>query len=444
MGYAQILKMQNTLTDRQQQRLEIIRTSGEHLLTLINDILDVGKIEARKMELEEVPFDLPVLLRQAFNITRIKAEEKDLSFHYEAGTVLPEYVRGDERKLRQILLNLLSNAVKYTPRGGVTFRVSHDPAGGLFHCEVTDTGIGIEPDKLETIFEPFTQLAVEGLVREGTGLGLTITRELVTLMRGRIEVESEPGKGSTFRLEVPLATVEEAGLEEKARRSVTGYRGGRKRILVVDDNVTNASMLVSMLEPLGFPVATAGNGREAVRLALEQRPDLVLLDLVMPEMDGLEAAKEMRRHRELAESRIIGVSATVSESSRRDEFVAACDDFLAKPIQIDALLDKIGAQLGISWETAQPEVPVAPVAKALERKHEDVDLPPPEEMLELHELAMRGDMRKIQAWATALEERDSRFATFAGALRELAGGYKANDILALLEDRRRSSRTRGA
>jgi len=432
MGYAQILKLQDTLTDRQQQRLEIIRTSGEHLLTLINDILDVGKIEARKMELEEVTFDLPLLLRQAFNITRIKADEKDLSFHFEAGAVLPRYVRGDERKLRQILLNLLSNAVKYTHRGGVILRASH--AGGELRCEVTDTGIGIAPDKLETIFEPFTQLAVEGLVREGTGLGLTITRELATLMRGRIAVESEPGKGSTFRLEVPLATVGEAELAKRSRKSVTGYRGERMRILVVDDNVTNASMLVSMLEPLGFPVATAGNGPEAVRLALEQRPDLVLLDLVMPEMDGLEAAREMRRHRELAESRIIGVSATVTESSRRDEFVAACDDFLAKPIQIDTLLDKIETLLGISWETALPEMPVAPVTEIREREREEVELPPPEEMLELHELALRGDMRKIEAWATALEERYSRYERFAGTLRELAGGYKANEILALLED----------
>jgi len=435
MGYAQILKLQNTLTDRQQQRLEIIRTSGEHLLTLINDILDVGKIEARKMELEEVSFDLPLLLREAFNITRIKADEKDLSFHYEAGTVLPRYVRGDERKLRQILLNLLSNAVKYTHRGGVTLRVSHDPAGGELLCEVADTGIGIAPDKLETIFEPFTQLAVEGLVREGTGLGLTITRELATLMRGRIEVESEPGMGSTFRLEVPLATVEEEELAEKSRKSVTGYRGERKRILVVDDNITNASMLVSMLEPLGFPVATAGNGPEGVRLALEQRPDLVLLDLVMPEMDGLEAAREMRRHRELAESRIIGISASVTESSRRDEFVAACDDFLAKPIQIDTLLDKIETQLRISWETAPPEAPVAPV-ETREPEREEVELPPPEELLELRELALRGDMRKIEAWATALEERDGRYERFAGTLRELAGGYKANEIRALLKDRK--------
>jgi CheY-like chemotaxis protein len=311
-------------------------------------------------------------------------------------------------------------------------RVSYDHGGdGLFRCEVMDTGIGIAPDKQETIFEPFTQFAAEGHFREGTGLGLTITKRLVTLMRGRIGVESAPGKGSTFRVELPLQTAPEGGIAvEKARETITGYRGERKRVLVVDDNITNASMLVSTLEPLGFQVATAGNGREAVDLAIEQRPDLVLLDLVMPEMDGLEAAKEMRVHRELDGSRILGVSATVTEGARRDEFMAVCDDFLAKPIDIDSLLEKIEAQLRIVWERALPGLAVA---EAQAEEGEELVLPPPEEMIELYELAMRGDMRKILEWATALEERDNRFSRFAGRLRELAGGFKADAILALIE-----------
>lgn len=431
LGYAQILKIQNNLTARQQQRMDIIRTSGEHLLTLINDILDVGKIEAQKMELEETAFDLPALLGQAFSITKIKAEEKDLNFTYEADVMLPEYVRGDERKLRQILLNLLSNAVKYTRHGTVALRVNYDQADGALRCEVADSGIGIAPDKLETIFEPFTQLAVHGAVRDGTGLGLTITRQLVTLMRGRLSVESEPDKGSVFRVEVPLAAVSGDELVEKAHQSVSGYTGQQKKVLVVDDNIPSASMLVSMLEPLGFEVATADNGRDAVKLALEQRPDLVLLDLVMPEMDGLAAAKEMRKCCELAGTRIIGVSATVTESAHRDEFVAVCDDFMGKPIQVDALLDKIELQLGIVWERMLPDTMVV---EPHETEHEELALPPPEQMRELHELALRGDMRKIRAWATALEERDSRFSRFAGTLRELAGGFRAQAILALIED----------
>jgi signal transduction histidine kinase/DNA-binding response OmpR family regulator len=431
LGYTQILKRQNNLFDRQRQQLEIIHTSGEHLLSLIDDILDMGKIEAQKMELEELMFDLPSLLGQVFNIARIKAEEKDLSLVYETSDGLPEYVRGDDCKLKQILLNLLSNAVKYTRRGKVTLRVSYDYGDtGLFRCEVADTGIGIASDKLQTIFEPFTQLAAEGQVREGSGLGLAITKRLVTLMLGRIGTESELGRGSTFWVEVPLPTASAGEIAvETARVTVTGYRGERKSILLAEDNITNASMLVSMLEPLGFEIITAGNGQVAVNLAIEQRPDLVLLDLLMPVMDGFEAVKEMRRRRELDETRIIGISASATKSMLRDEFIAACDDFAAKPIQLDTLLEKIGSQLRIVWETALPLEPVAVLAS----ERETFALPPLQQMNELHELAMRGDMREIQAWASALEKRDNRFSRFADKLRELAKGYKANAILALIE-----------
>jgi len=300
LGYAQIFRRQNGLTDRQQQQMAIIHRSGEHLLTLINDILDVGKIDAGKMEIEEVSFNLPALLNQVFSIMKIQAEKKELGFTYEGGAMLPGYVRGDERRLRQVLLNLLDNAVKYTRHGTVALRANYDRADGLFICKVADSGIGIAADKLETIFDPFTQLRDERLVCEGTGLGLTITKRLVSLMRGRMEVESEPGKGSIFQVELPLPTVSQ-------------------------DEIT-------------------------------------------------------------------------SENTRESE-----------------LSDVPGA-----------ETPVVGYAA--------FDLPQQEDMHELHELAMRGDMRKIQAWAAALEERDSRFHLFAAKLRELAKGCKSDAILELITD----------
>lgn len=205
MGYTEILKRQENLTQTQRQQLELLHINSQHLLTLINDILDVSKIETEKMEPEDVVFKLPALLEQVSNVTRTKAEEKMLDFQYEELTPFPEYVRGDEGRLKQILLSLSNNAVRYTRRGGVTLRMSYDvTAGGLFRCEVSDTGIGIHADRLEAIFEPFSQLAREGQVTEGIGLGLTITRHLVTLMDGKMGVESEPEKGSTFRVELPL------------------------------------------------------------------------------------------------------------------------------------------------------------------------------------------------------------------------------------------------
>ncbi len=208
LGYTQILKRQENLTDLQRQQLTVMHSSGEHLLALINDILDVGKIEAQQMDIEPVVYDLQSLIHQVYTLTRLNAEQKGLDFQYQELTPLPSFVYGDERKLRQILLNLLSNAVKYTRRGSVTIRVSYDHTGdGVFVCEVIDTGIGIPDDKLEIIFEPFTQLAAIGQMREGTGLGLNITRRLLELMQGSLKVESQIGVGSTFSLKLALPVV---------------------------------------------------------------------------------------------------------------------------------------------------------------------------------------------------------------------------------------------
>lgn len=438
LGYAQILKRQNNLTETQRQQLEIMRGSGEHLLSLINDILDMGKIEAQKMEIEELSFDLRALLGQVFNIAKIKADEKDLGFEYEEATPLPASVRGDQRKLKQILLNLISNAVKYTRRGRVVVRVSYNASSGVFSCEIADTGIGIAPDKLEAIFEPFTQFVEAGQLREGTGLGLSITRRLVNLMQGRVTVESEPGKGTVFLVEMPLPAVSGGEVSgEMAGQFISGYQGKRRSILVVDDNVTNTSMLVDMLEPLGFRIYTADNGREAARAALEQLPDLVLMDLVMPEMDGLDTAQEMRRLSELDGTRIIGISATVTDSVRKGAFIDACDDFIAKPLALDLLLEKIGSQLQLVWEVAGPTKQVSTAPMEAQDFEEPVEAPPAEELNALHKLALMGDMQGIRDWAARLEEREQKYSRFAGLLRDLASRFKAKAIVALVEQHMR-------
>jgi len=430
LGYAQILKRQENLSPVQFQQVDVMRASGEHLLMLINDVLDVGKIEARKMELDDQPFNLADMLRQVMNFTRIHAEEKGLSFSYRVAGELPGCLRGDERKLRQILLNLLNNAVKYTRHGGVTLKVGYLRAeSGLFWCEVIDTGIGIAEEKLETVFEPFTQLATNRQVSEGTGLGLTITKRLALLMQGQVTVKSVAGKGSTFRLEVPLpaVAVPQSALT-RAEYLVVGYQGKRRRILVVDDNANNVGMLVALLEPLGFTVATACDGQGALIQVSRYQTDLILLDLVMPGMDGQEAAERLRQNSLCPKVRIIGVSATVV---RKDDFASVCDDFVAKPIRLDLLLEKIGQQLGLVWETA-PGAP-APVSAGLRAEPPDELLAPPRaELQELHQLALLGDMRKIQAWAGRLEQEDA-YRGFARRLSELAGSFRTNAVLALVE-----------
>ena len=433
MGYAQILKRQENMTNAQRQQLEIMRSSGEHLLTLINDILDVGKIEAQKMDIEEMAFDLPALMRQAFDLTRLNAEQKGLRFLYEEQTTLPQYVRGDERRLRQILLNLLSNAVKNTGKGSVTLRVAYNhDEGGIFRCDVIDTGVGIPTDKMESIFEPFTQLAVKGQISEGTGLGLNITRSLLELMHGRLTVESEVGKGSIFHLELalPLVADQEQALE-KTEFSVTGYRGDRKRILVVDDNMGNTAMLVSLLELFGFKVDVASNGEEALVLAQERQPDMVLMDLVMPVMDGLETTRLLRADPKFSQTGIIGTSASITDSGHKGEFISLCDDFVVKPIRIDLLLEKIGALMGLDWETRDNFTPVRETYS--DWNNVELVTPPSTELDELLDLSMKGDMQGVELWAAGLETRDDRYRVFTGRLKELAGSFKTRAILALVK-----------
>ncbi|GAM09084.1 autoinducer 2 sensor kinase/phosphatase LuxQ [Geobacter sp. OR-1] len=435
LGYAQILKRQENINDTQQQQLDIMHSSGEHLLMLINDILDVGKIEACKMEIADTPFDLPALIRQVYNLTKLQAAEKELRFSYESVTPLPQYVKGDERKLRQILLNLLSNAVKYTRKGEVALRVAYDRPGDAFlRCEVTDTGIGIPSDKLEAVFEPFTQLSANRQVREGTGLGLNISKRLLMLMNGKIGVESILGSGSTFWIEVPLPQVLEMDIAPEKQQSVIGYQGERKSIMVVDDNMNNTSMLVSLLDPLGFNVSTAENGRTALQLAADHCPNLMILDLVMPEMDGFETALELRKRQELSGVKIIGASATVTDSGFKEEFMTLCDAFVTKPIRINLLLERIKELLAISWIMTTDELHSS-VAAAESYEHLSLtDIPPLDRLKEVHELALRGDIRKIQTWSVQLEQDQPNYRPFAGKLRELASTYRTKAILALLEE----------
>jgi CheY-like chemotaxis protein len=223
---------------------------------------------------------------------------------------------------------------------------------------------------------------------------------------------------------------------EKSDCHVIGYTGERKRILVVDDTIGNTSMLVSLLEPLGFELVTAQNGQDALLRASEKRPDLVLLDLVMPDMDGLEAAMLMRQNRNLAKTRIIGASATATDNDRKEAFVAVCDDFVLKPIRIDLLLEKIGVLLGIQWKTAIKDTSVVNGRGRSEKRDYLLVPPPPEAMKELYGLAMMGDMSRIEEWATELETRDAKFGCFADRLRELAGGFKTKALLALVEQYR--------
>ncbi|MBN2117047.1 MAG: response regulator [Anaerolineales bacterium] len=303
LGYARILKRQAGDTGPVADGAAIIQQCGEHLLTLINDVLDLAKVEAGKLDLHPAPVYLPGFLRQIIGIIQARAEAKGISLSYEALSLLPDGVLVDETRLRQVLLNLLSNAVKFTARGGVSLSVERlaegcseaEEAQATLRFTVEDTEVGIPAEQMDLIFKPFKQAGEPGLRAEGTGLGLSISRQTVELMGGQIQVKSAAGQGSTFRFEVtlPVMAITEAERPIPAH-NIVGYEGVRRTMLVADDKPYNRRLLVDMLQPLGFEVLTAGDGQEAVDTALQQRPDAMVLDVVMPVKTGIEVIQELR------------------------------------------------------------------------------------------------------------------------------------------------------
>jgi len=295
LGYAQFLQKDPAVTEHQQDRLKIIHKSGEHLLSLINDILDLSKIEAGKIELSSAQFSMTDFLNNIADMFQMRANQKGIGFRYESSPYLPKYIRGDEVRIRQILINLLGNAVKFTDKGSITFGA--DYRDGRVCFEVRDTGPGISPDEREKIFDPFHQTGSSMKKSEGTGLGLSISKRLTELMGGSLTVKSTPGQGSVFRAELELPSVipEENISDVKNSSLITGYEGARRKILIVDDIYQNRFLLSDLLISLGFETSEADDGQKAVEKAAELQPDLILMDLFMPDMDGFEAVKIIRK-----------------------------------------------------------------------------------------------------------------------------------------------------
>jgi len=445
LGYAQILQHSRHLTPIEKNGVQIIHKSGHHLLTLINDILDLSKIEARKMELHPKPIHLQHFLQDISGIINMRAEEKDILFVHQLDDRLPAGVEADEIRLRQVLINLLGNAVKFTQRGQVTLRVKvlapqSIPPEQSDHVklrfEVIDTGVGMTDEQLATIFLPFEQVGEAKQRAQGTGLGLAITRRLVSLMGGEVKVESQSGVGSWFWFDLTLP-VRDAKLEEKEgmNKPITGYKGRKRSILVVDDRLENRLLLLNMLSPLGFEVLLAQNGQECVQLARQVKPDLILTDLVMPVMSGFEAVKEIRQITEIQETSIIAISASVFEMDQKKSRIAGCDDFLPKPVDEKKLLAAISALLNLEWIYEESEPNSQATNQALDDRSPSIFIPPPTEELEcLYELASIGRMSALRQRVTNLEQLDSQYAPFANKVRELARAFEDDKILALIEE----------
>ncbi|MBW4493315.1 MAG: AAA family ATPase [Oscillatoria princeps RMCB-10] len=451
LGYAQILKRNKNFTEQQNVGVHIIHQCGDHLLTLINDVLDLSKIEAGKMELHPSEFLFSDFLQGIVEICRIKGEQKGIALMYEPVTPLPTGIRADEKRLRQVIINLLGNAVKFTEAGGVTFKVgvtdsgewamgsgpSWRPAVPKIRFRVEDTGVGIAAEQLSKIFLPFEQVGDTVRQIEGTGLGLAISRQIVEMMGGELKVESTLGKGSAFWFDLELPQVEDwAARHNKTEKIVRGFAGAKRKIMVADDKWENRSVLVNLLAPLGFEVIEATDGQDCLNKALSFKPDCILMDLVMPVMDGFEATRRIRKSSELKEVPVIGTSASVMSTEYQGSLEAGCNAFVPKPVRAEELLECLRFHLGLEWiyEESEMSAPDDPAqTPSGEISEPEIIAPPVEELAVLFDLAMSGDLGGIQKQVEKLQQLEAKYGPFASHLSQLAKNFEEEKILEFVE-----------
>ncbi|NEP48302.1 MAG: response regulator [Moorea sp. SIO3C2] len=478
LGYAQILQRDKTASSKQKHSIDLVYQCGTHLLNLINDILELSKIEARKMELLPKEIHFPTFLISVVEICRIKAQQKGISFIYQPSSYLPAGIVADEKRLRQVLINLLSNAIKFTDHGGVTFKVeviSNDkplqpplpriyrdqqegeegeegkfitdkimPLMGkvsqspmvIIRFKIEDTGIGIKAEELEKIFLPFEQCGDSAIRDQGTGLGLAISQKIVNLMGSFIQVESTCGNGSVFYVDLDLPTTTVMDYKPKIyTNTIVGFRGKVRKIVVVDDKPENRSVIVNFLEPLGFEFLEASNGVEGLEKATEFNPDLIITDLVMPVMDGFEMMRRIRSSEQLKQILVIATSASVYELEQQPNQDLGWNDILSKPVNVEELLDKLKQHLQLEWvyEQYNPELSNLKI-ESVEKVQPEVTVPPPPDVLaELYDLAKKGNMFAISKSAENLKQLDDKFVTFAQTISNYANEFQLKKIRLLIE-----------
>ncbi|MDZ7961333.1 MAG: ATP-binding protein [Aulosira sp. DedQUE10] len=442
LGYAQILQNGEPLTEQGKKGIDIIYQCGNHLLNLINDVLDLAKIEARKLELYPGDAYFPAFLEGIAEMMRVRASQKGIPFTYQPDSDLPVGIKVDEKRLRQVLINLLGNAIKFTDEGGVTLRVKTqklETATYQIRFEIEDTGVGISPGGLTKIFQPFEQVGDVKKQAEGTGLGLAISQQIVSLMGSSLNVDSQLGQGSTFWFEVELPEAQEwaATLRTTQQGKIVGFEGSQRQVLVVDDRWENRSVLVSLLEPLGFVVIDVSNGREGLDKAKEIHPDLIITDLMMPEMDGYEMLRQLRQIPQLQNIPAIASSASVFESNQNESITAGADAFLPKPVEAAALLKLLAKYLNLKWIYEQNSITVEPMttnSEVISSSTPDAIILPTDEVLsQLHTLALQGRLMAIEQQLKTLEQADEQYQPFVKTVREYADNFQIEKIRTFLK-----------
>ncbi|HZZ09583.1 MAG TPA: ATP-binding protein [Paraburkholderia sp.] len=444
LGYAQILLRDVTQSPRQREAVGIIQRSGEHLLTLIDDTLDFARIEAGKLRIEIADVPLQDVLDSIRDIIGLRAEQKHLEFLCDVTPELGSAVRADERRLRQVLLNLLANAVRFTDTGWIGLRVSRAPSGAVRFC-VRDSGIGIASDKLGAVFEPFEQAGSPERRAGGAGLGLAISQQFVRAMGGTIRVESTPGRGSAFSFELPACVADPstppvmpltlAATPAPDARRITGYTGARRTVLIMDDEAVNRAVVSEFLQQLGFGTVEAANGLDGLAIAQRDPPSLIITDVIMPALGGLEATRRLRRLPETRDIPVIALSASTSWSDEKQCIDAGANAFLTKPVDFRRLQTQLATLLALEWTYVTRAAPLPGDTPRVSGP-----VLPEVEAQALHHAARLGHIRAVVAWADRIAALDTRHLALADQLRALAKDFQSRSILLLAEEQLERSR----
>lgn len=451
LGFTQVLTRDNSLNLEQQEHLSIINRSGEHLLNLINDILDMSKIESGRTFFNETSFDLYSLLDTIEEMLQLKAKSKGLQLIFECSSDVPQYVQTDQGKLRQVLINLLGNAIKFTQEGSVILRASllkpeqtnnqikvSTTTGSIeplkIQLEVEDTGFGIAPEEMNTLFEAFVQTQSGRKSQEGTGLGLSISQQFVELMGGKITVNSALNQGTIFKVEIPIKLAATVDIEaQKPKQKVVGLEPGQPlyRILVVEDRWENRQLLIKLLTPLGFEVRAAENGLEGVALWKSWEPHLILMDMQMPVMDGYEAIKQIKSQLQGQATVIIALTASALEEERSIVLSAGCDDFMLKPFQASVLFEKLAQHLGVRYIYEPINSNLPPIKSNPEELTTDSLIVMSEQWRqELYQAALLAHAKLIFQLIKQIPEQ---YQALASALTDLVNNFQFEQIIDLIQ-----------
>jgi PAS domain S-box-containing protein len=447
LGYSQIMNRDDSLSVEHKQFLAIINRAGEHLLQLINDVLEMSKIEAGKMSFNPSCFNLHLLLENLEELLQLQARYKGLQLSFERASDVPQYVQTDEKKLRQVLINLLGNALKFTHQGYVTLRINLQTEKTPLQnrqsltFEVEDTGVGIATDELDTLFDAFVQTQAGRKANQGTGLGLAISRQFVQIMGGNITVNSVFNSGTTFKFDIPVTLAEATDVQHeqpicRGRVLALAPDQPQYRILIVEDRWTNRQLLVQLLEPLGFKVREAENGREGVAIWESWEPHLIWMDMRMPVMDGYQATKKIKAQPKGQSTAIIALTASAFEEERMEILAAGCDDLVHKPFKEEVILEKIAQHIGVSYIYEESNLSSQKSDRSSEEGKiylltaESLNVMPKEWIARLHQAAIRLDDKQI---IELIEQIPKSHASLALSLSQKVDNFDFDQIMNLTQ-----------